>query len=52
MSTLGLMLAGSALFTYDYYGKKCTGSKSCNACKNCKYCGHCAKQGGACGVCK
>jgi hypothetical protein len=51
LSTLGIMLAGSA-FAYDYYGKKCTGSKNCSACKNCKYCKHCAKDDGKCGVCK
>ena len=51
ISTLGLLLAGAAL-TFEYTGKKCTGSSNCSACKNCKYCGHCAKQGGECGVCK
>ncbi|MDI1306420.1 MAG: hypothetical protein PSX42_16460 [bacterium] len=51
LSTLGIMLAGS-VFAYDYYGKKCTGSKNCSACKNCKYCKHCAKDDGKCGVCK
>jgi hypothetical protein len=51
LSTLGLLLAGSAV-TYEYAGKKCTGSKNCSACKNCKYCKYCAKEGGKCGVCK
>ena len=50
-STLGLMLAGAAV-TYEYVGKKCTGSKNCSACKNCKGCKHCHKDGGECGVCK
>jgi hypothetical protein len=38
--------------TYYTAGRKCTGSKDCNACKNCKYCKYCAKKGGTCGVCK
>lgn len=52
---LGLFLAMIAFDSANNYtslGRKCTGSKSCNACKNCKYCKHCAKKGGTCGVCK
>lgn len=51
ISTIGLMLIGAAI-TYEYAGRKCSGTDSCSSCKNCKYCKHCAKDGGTCGVCK
>lgn len=51
ISAIALMLSGS-VFAYNYYAKKCTGSKNCSACKNCTGCKHCAKDGGTCGVCK
>ncbi len=48
--TLTLITIGAISFYTT--GRKCTGSKDCNACKNCKYCKHCAEEGGSCGVCK
>ncbi len=50
-SSIAIALAGSAI-AYDYYGRRCTGSKDCGACKNCKYCKYCNEGGGTCGVCK
>ena len=50
--TAFLILTTIGVTIYYTAGRKCTGSKDCNACKNCKYCKYCAKNGGTCGVCK
>ena len=47
-----LILTSTGAITYYTAGRKCTGSKNCNACKNCKFCKYCANSGGTCGVCK
>jgi len=51
---IAIIITITAIGATTYYtaGRKCTGSKDCNACKNCKYCKYCDKNGGTCEVCK